>query len=84
MATHITFGRICEVYHKELENTIYQICGRRDEEWEMIRTRKDGSIAAYIQEMGEHIPRYENQLCFNMNKIKKLMKKNIELEEELK
>ena len=48
MEAHITFGRICEVYHKELENTIYQICGRRDEEWEMIRTRKDGSIAAYI------------------------------------
>ena len=28
MAAHITFGRICEVYHKELEKTIYQICGR--------------------------------------------------------
>ena len=28
MAAHITFGRICEVYHKELENTINQICGR--------------------------------------------------------
>ena len=48
MAAHITFGRICEVYHKELENTIYQICGRQDGEWKMIRTRKDGSIAAYI------------------------------------
>ena len=23
MAAHITFGRICEVYHKELENTVY-------------------------------------------------------------
>ena len=57
MAAHITFGHIYEVYHKELENTIYQICGRRDEEWEMIRTRKDGSIAAYIQEMGDHIRR---------------------------
>ena len=50
----------------------------------MIRTRKDGSIAAYIQEMGDHIHRQENQLCFNMKKIKKLMKKNIQLEEELK
>ena len=84
MEAHITFGRIFEVYHRELENTIYQICGRRDEEWEMIRTRTDGSIAAYIQEMGDHIRRQENQLCFNMKKIKKLMKKNIELEEELK
>ena len=80
MAAHITFGRICEVYHKELENTIYQICSRRDEEWEMIRTRKDGSIATYIQDMGDHIRRQDNQLCFNMKKIKKLMKKNIELE----
>ena len=52
MVAHVTFGRICEVYHKELKNTIYQICGRRDEEWEMIHTRRDGSIAAYIQEMG--------------------------------
>ena len=23
MAAHITFGRICEVYHKELEDTVY-------------------------------------------------------------
>ena len=43
MAAHITFGRICEVFHKELENTVYQICGRRDDKWEMIRTRRDGS-----------------------------------------
>ena len=68
MAAHITFGRICEVYHKELEDTVYQICGRRDEEWEMICTRKDGSIAAYIQEMGDHIHRYENQMCSIMKK----------------
>ena len=61
MAAHITFGRICEVYHKELENTIYQICGRQDEKWEMIRTKRDGSIAAYIQEMGDHIRQLENQ-----------------------
>ena len=84
MATHITFGRICEMYHKELENTIYQLCGHRDEEWEMIRTRKDGLIAAYIQEMDQHIRRYENQMCSIMNKTKKLMKKKIKLEEELK
>ena len=51
MAAHITFGRICEVYHNYLEGTVYQICGRRDEQWEMIHTRKDGSIAAYIQEL---------------------------------
>ena len=68
----------------EMENTIYQICGHRDKGWEMIHTRKDGSIAAYIQEMGDHIRRQENQLCFNMKKIKKLMKKNNEVEEELK
>ena len=36
MATHIAMGRIGEVYHKELKDTIYQICGRRDEQWEMI------------------------------------------------
>ena len=50
----------------------------------MIRTRRDGSIAAYIQEMGDHIRRQENQLIINMKKIKKLMKRNNELEEELK
>ena len=41
----------------------------------MIPIRKDGPIAAYIQEMGDHIRRYENELCFKMKKIKKLMKK---------
>ena len=84
MAAHITFGRICEVYHKELENTIYQICGRRDDKWEMIRTRRDGSIAAYIQEMGDHIRRQENQQIIHMKKIKKLVRRNNKLEEEIK
>ena len=84
MAAHITFGRICEVYHKELENTVYQICGRRDDKWEMIRTRRDGSIAAYIQEMGDHIRRQENQQIIHMKKIKKLVRRNNKLEEEIK
>ena len=39
MAAHITMGCIGEVYHKDLKDTIYQICGRRDEQWEMISTR---------------------------------------------
>ena len=57
MAAHIAMGRIDEVYSKDLKDTIYQICGHQDEELEMIRTRKDGSIAAYIQEMDQHIHR---------------------------
>ena len=48
MAAHITMGRIGEVYHKDLKDTIYQICGCRDDQWEMINTRKDRSIAAFI------------------------------------
>ena len=51
MAAHNTMGRIGEVYHKDLKDTIYQICGRRDEHWERISTRKDKSIAAFIQEL---------------------------------
>ena len=51
MATHITMGHIGEVYYKDIKDTIYQICGRRDEHWEMISTRKDRSIAAFIQEL---------------------------------
>ena len=31
MAAHITIGHIGEVCHKELKDTIYQICGCRDE-----------------------------------------------------
>ena len=31
MAAHITMGLIGEVYHKDLKDTIYQICGHRDE-----------------------------------------------------
>ena len=48
MAAHIAMGRISEVYHKDHKDTIYQICGRRDEQWEMICTKRDKSIAAYI------------------------------------
>ena len=57
MAAHIAMGRIGEVYHKDLKDTIYQICGHRDEQWEMICTRRDKSIAAYIQELNQHIRR---------------------------
>ena len=47
-AAHIAMGHIGEVYHKDLKDTIYQICGHRDEQWEMISTRRDKSIAANI------------------------------------
>ena len=49
MAAHIAMGRIREFYRNDLKDTIYQICGRRDEQWEMISTRRDRSIAAFIQ-----------------------------------
>ena len=48
MAAHITMGRIGEVYQEDLKDTIYQICGRRDEQWEIVSTKKDRSIAAFI------------------------------------
>ena len=51
MAAHITMGRIGEVYHKYHKDNIYQICGHQDEQWEMINTRRDRSIAAFIQEL---------------------------------
>ena len=66
MAAHIIMGRIGEVYHKDLKDAIYQICGRRDEQWEMISTRKDRSIATFIQELNQHIRRQENQMCASM------------------
>jgi len=72
------------VYNKDLKDTTYQICGRRDEQWEMIRTRKGKSIAAYIQELNQHIHCYENQMCANMVDMKKVMTWNMELEDELK
>ncbi|KAM3402150.1 hypothetical protein ACQJBY_006227 [Aegilops geniculata] len=84
MAAHITMGRIGEVYNKDLKDTIYQICGRRDEQWEMISTKKDKSIAAFIQELNRHIRRQENQMCGNMIDLKKAKTRIIELEEELK
>ena len=84
MAAHIAMGRIGEVYHRELKDTIYQICGRRDEQWEMISTKKDGSIAAFIQEQNQHIRRQENQICTDMIELKKAWTKITELEEELK
>ena len=84
MAAHIAMGRIGEVYSKDLKDTIYQICGRRDEQWEMISTRKDRSIAAFIQELNHHIRRQENQMCAIMIVLKKAMISITELEEELK
>ena len=84
MAAHITMGRIGEVYYKDLKCTIYQICGCRDEQWEMISTRRDKSIAAYIQELNQHIRRQENQMCMSMIDMKKVMARNMDLEEELK
>ena len=84
MAAHISMGRIGEVYHRELKDTIYQICGRRDEQWEMISTKKDGSIAAFIQEQNQHIRRQENRMCSDMIYLKKALTKITEMEEELK
>ena len=84
MAAHIAMGRIGEVYHKDLKDTIYQICGRRDEQLDMISTRKDRSIAGFIQELNQHIHRQENQMCAGMIDLKKAMTRITELEEELK
>ena len=50
----------------------------------MISTRRDNSIAAYIQELNQHIRRQENQMCTSMIDLKKVMTRNMELEEELK
>ena len=71
MAAHITMGRIGVVYHKDLKDTIYHICGHRDEQWEMISTRKDRSIAAFIQELNQHIRRQDNQMCAGMMDLQK-------------
>ena len=50
----------------------------------MISTKKDGSIAAFIQEQNQHIRRQENQMCADMIDLKKALTKITELEEELK
>ncbi|XBI81104.1 hypothetical protein VPH35_090092 [Triticum aestivum] len=50
----------------------------------MISTRKDRSIAAFIQELNQHIRCQENQMCAGMIDLKKAMTKIMELEEELK
>ncbi|XBI09506.1 hypothetical protein VPH35_137035 [Triticum aestivum] len=50
----------------------------------MISTRKDRPIAAFIQELNQHIRRQENQMCASMIDLKKAMTRNMELEEELK
>ena len=84
MVAHITMGRIGEVYHKDLKDTIYQICGRRDEQWEIVSTRKDKSIAAFIQELNQHIRRHENQMCNDMMELKNAKSRIIELEGEVK
>ena len=84
MAAHIAMGCIGEVYHKDIKDTIYQICGHRDEQWEMISTRRDRSIANFIQELNQNIRRQVNQMCAGMIDLKKGMTRITELEEELK
>ena len=50
----------------------------------MISTRKDRSIAAFIEELNQHVHRQENQMCTDMIELKKAKTKIMELEEELK
>ena len=50
----------------------------------MISTRKDRSIAAFIQELNQHIRRQENQMCTDMIDLKKARTRIKELEQELK
>ena len=50
----------------------------------MISTRKDRSIAAFIQELNQHIRRQENQMCVDMIDLKKAKTRIKKLEEELK
>ncbi|KAM3314879.1 hypothetical protein ACQJBY_033577 [Aegilops geniculata] len=50
----------------------------------MISTKKDRSIAAFIQELNQHIRRQENQMCADMIELKKAKTRITELEEELK
>ncbi|SPT18057.1 unnamed protein product [Triticum aestivum] len=50
----------------------------------MISTRKDRSIAAFIQELNQHIRHQGNQMCAGMTNLKKAMTRITELEEELK
>ena len=50
----------------------------------MIITRRDRSIASFIQELNQHIRRQENQMFASMIDLKKAMTRNMELEEELK
>ena len=45
---------------------------------------EDRSIAAFIQELNQHIRRQENQMCVGMIDLKKAMTRITELEEELK
>ena len=50
----------------------------------MIITRRDRSIASFIQELNQHIRRQENQMFASMIDLKKVMTRNMELEEKLK
>ena len=50
----------------------------------MINTGRDRSIAAFIQELNEHIRRQENQMCASMIDLKKAMTRTTELEEKIK
>ena len=48
----------------------------------MINTKRDRSIAAFIQELNQHIRRQENQMCASMIDLEKAMTRITDLEEE--
>lgn len=84
IAAHAALGRICEEYHKDLKGTPYRMCGRRDHQGEIVRTRDDDTTASYIQDLEEHIRKLENQMHRGMKNTRKLMTRKTELEDELK
>ena len=60
------------------------MCGRRDQQGNMIRTRYDDTIASHIQEQDEQIRRLENRMHRDLRNTRKLMTRILELEDELK
>ena len=84
IAAHTSLGRIRLEYREDLQGTSFMACGRRDQDGEIVRTVEDDTVASYVQDLEEHIRSLEKIMCRGMRTSRKLINRNIELEDELK
>ena len=84
IAVHRALGRIREEYKDELFGLDLTMVSRRTADGEIVRTRNDDSIFSFVQDLEVHIRTLEIQTRRSTKTIKKLMFREVELEDDLR